>query len=143
MYNITFVHLLSTYYTHIWNGIQYNNNNNKLYIMYNVLWTTLNTTLQGHRERESREMARNKGTKLTRRRRFVNVLFLERHPPSTFRSIAWHRRERVNFIITFQRLLRKFRAAPPPEELCSPQITRDTTYSFVNARGCIIAMYVA
>lgn len=88
-------------------------------------------------------MAHNKGTKLTRRRRFVNVLFLERRPPSTFRSIARHRRERVNFIITFQRLLRKFRVAPPPEELCSPQITRDATYSLVNAKGCIIAMYVA
>jgi len=33
--------------------------------------------LQGHIDRESREMGRNKGTKLTRRRIFVNVLFLE------------------------------------------------------------------
>lgn len=40
-------------------------------------------------ELESREMARNKGTKLTRRRIFVNVLFLEPPPPPPiFSSIA-------------------------------------------------------
>jgi hypothetical protein len=39
-------------------------------------------------ERESREMARNKGTKLTRRRRFVNVLFLERLPHLSFNRPA-------------------------------------------------------